>query len=122
MYEISNFLPLNPSNKGCVKKPLHLCASKKLSFQLIVKKFMSINIYDGTVTWYKKLLYLVNNSLNYGPAKLEYGIHQPTQECLVSIDFPPSFGDFSLHQAEVVTPALFFSHAPNLLKINLSLS
>ena len=50
----------------------------------------------------RQLLYLIKNSLKYGPAKLEYGFHKPTQGSLDSIDFPPLFGDFSLHQAEVV--------------------
>ena len=72
-----------------------------------------------------KKIIVINNSLKYGPAKLEYRIHQPLQECFVSIDFPPCFGNFLLHLAEVVTLLLsnpFILTCPKLVEDEISLS
>jgi len=96
------------------------------SHNCLKKALFSSDCFKIHITWslgykeyiVKKLSDLVTPALNDGPASLGDRTHQPTQECLVSIDLPPHSGDLSLQLTDVVTlllgnPLLYY--APNIL-------
>ena len=88
---------------------------KKLYFQIIITKLLCSLGYNKYVA---KLSDLVTPALDYSPAPLGDGTHQPTKKILVSMDFPPHFDNLALQLSDVL--ALLFGHpllhyAPNIL-------
>ena len=103
--------------KFTLKKKLTLLRInlKKLYFQIIITKLICSLGYNKYVA---KLSDLVTPALDYSPAPLGDGTHQPTKKVLVSMDFPPHFDNLALQLSDVL--ALLFGHpllhyAPNIL-------
>ena len=72
---------------------------KKLNSQIIITKLICSLGYNKYVV---KSSDLVTPALDYSPAPLGDGTHQPTKKVLVSMDFPPHFDNLALQ--------LMFSH------------
>ena len=90
-----------PTPKFTLKKKLTLLRInlKNLYFQIFITKLICSLGYNKYVA---KLLDLVTPALDYSPAPLGDGTHQPTKKVLVNMDFPPHFDNLVLQ--------LMFSH------------
>ena len=90
-----------PTLKFTLKKKLTLLRInlKNLYFQIFITKLICSLGYNKYVA---KSSDLVTPALDYSPAPLGDGTHQPTKKVLVSMDFPPHFDNLALQ--------LMFSH------------
>ena len=77
---------------------------KKLYFQIIITKLICSLGYNKYVA---KSSDLVTPALDYSPAPLGDGTHQPTKKVLVSMDFPPHFDNLAL---QLMFSHFFFGH------------
>ena len=88
-----------PTPKFTLKKKLTLLRInlKKLYFQIVITKLIGSLGYNKYVA---KLSDLVPPALDYSPAPLGDGTHQPTKKVLVSMDFPPHFDNLALQLSD----------------------